>query len=215
MNRKVLFLALPVLLILSTSIVFVVSAIALGNYASYLIGISFYWFFWCLCVPTLIGRKSILDFMRSEKPFLTGRNWWVILLFLSTVIVPLFMYNTIQKVMVTPLYLILLNILLATINGCCEEVFWRGFFVKEFPDSIVWGIVIPSIFFALWHFAPQFAIPHDNRVAFVLSTLPLGIINGLVAYKTRSAKWSAIGHSIGGVLAVAGPPAISLYNLLG
>jgi membrane protease YdiL (CAAX protease family) len=78
----------------------------------------------------------------------------------------------------------------------------------------MWGIVIPSVFFSLWHFSPQIAMPQNNRFVFILSTLPLGIVNGIIAFNTKSAKWSAIGHSIGGILAFGGSTALSLYKLL-
>jgi len=116
--------------------------------------------------------------------------------------------------MIKSLFLIIINIPLAFINGFGEEIFWRGFYIKEFPNSIIWGIIIPSIFFSLWHFAPQIAIPHANRFLFVFSTFLLGIVNGIVAYITKSAKWTAITHTIGGILAVAGPAALSIYKLI-
>jgi len=214
MNRKVLFLLLPVLLIISASIVFYITSCTIGRYQSFLIGISFYWLFWCLLIPSIIKSKSIRFFLKSERPFLVRKNSWVILLFLSTIISPLFIYKTISNLAIKPIMLILLAIPLAVINGFCEEIFWRGLYVREFPNSIMWGIIIPSVFFSLWHFSPQIAMPQHNRFVFILSTLPLGMVNGIIAFNTKSAKWSAIGHSIGGILAFGGSSALSLYILL-
>ncbi len=214
MKRKLLFILIPVLLIISASAVFYFVTIALGKYQGFLIGISFYWLYWCLIIPFIITKKPIAFYLKNIKPLFININWWVIILFLSTIIIPLFMYNTISNLLIKPLLLILLAIPLSIINGFCEELFWRGLYVKEFPNNILWGIIIPSLFFSLWHFAPQLAIPQRNKIIFVLSTLPLGITNGIVSYRTGSAKWSSIGHSVGGVFAFGGSTALSLFALL-
>ena len=214
MNRKLLFIILTVLLIISASLVFYMTAVAIGKEKGYLIGMAFYWFFWCLGVPVLVKRKSIIYFLKNERSLFIKNNWWVIILFFSTIIIPIFMYNTISYLLIKPLVLFLIAIPVAIISGTCEELFWRGLFIKEFPDSIAWGIIIPSLFFSLFHFAPQLAIPHPNKVLFVLLTFPLGLTNGIIAYKTKSAKWSAVSHSIGGIMAFGGPAALCLYRLL-
>jgi len=214
MKKKVQLLVIPIILILSTSIVFYVSSRFLGKGKGYLTGIVFYWLFWCLIVPIAYSRKSIIYFLTGSTPFLKRENWWVIILFSTIMIVPLFMYKTIPNLVAKPVGLILLGVPIGIISGTSEEVFWRGLYAKEFPNDIVWAIIVPSILFSLFHFAPQFAIPHHNRFLFVVSTFPLGIINGIVSYKTKSAKWSAIGHSIGAILAFGGPSALSLYELM-
>jgi uncharacterized protein len=214
MKRKILFLILPVLLILSSSLVFFIITKIYGQYWGNLAGKSFYWIFWCLLVPRLITKKKIRHLFTDEKSLFRKDNWWVIILFISTIIIPIFMYNTIENLTIKPIIIIVSAIPFSIINGYCEEAFWRGFYIKEFPNSITWGIIIPSIFFSLWHFAPQLASPHTNPLAFVASTIPLGLTYALVAYRTKSAKWSAIGHTISAIFAFAGPDAASLYNII-
>jgi uncharacterized protein len=213
-NRKLLFLILPILLIVSTSAVFYLSSIAFGKYPGYLIGFAFYWFFWCLCIPSIITKKSPFEFFKNGKPLFKKKNWWVIILFLITLIVPIFMYNFIPNLFTTSIIVIILAIPFSIIDGFFEELFWRGFYVKEFKNSVVWGIIIPSFFFSLWHFAPQIIFPHDNPVTFVLSTFFLGLVYGIVAYTTKSAKWSAIGHSISGMFAFSGSLASTLFKII-
>ena len=37
--------------------------------------------------------------------------------------------------------IIILAIPLSIIHGHCEELFWRGFYVKEYPESILWSVL--------------------------------------------------------------------------
>jgi hypothetical protein len=213
MKKKYLMLILPVLLIATTSVVFYGAAKAINPPAGYLIGFLFYWTVWCLLIPAAVFKKSILYFFRGTKKFLTLRNLMWVILFGLTIVVPFFT-TFIKDLSVTPRGVILLAVPLAAIHGFCEELFWRGLYVKEFPTEPIWAVVIPSVFFAAWHVAPQFAVPAVPAAPFILSTLPLGLTYALVSYFTKSAFWSAIGHSISGILAFSGLLAPSLYTLL-
>jgi len=44
-------------------------------------------------------------------------------------------------------------------NSFWEEVLWRGVYITLFPDSRWWGIVWPTVWFALWHYAPGSVSP--------------------------------------------------------
>jgi membrane protease YdiL (CAAX protease family) len=114
-----------------------------------------------------------------------------------------------------PLLMIVLAIPLATINGICEELLWRGLYVRAFPGNPWLGMVFPGVGFALWHFVPQTIYPAENQLSFVLSTLFLGLAYGLIAYRTGSAKWTAISHSLSGILALSGYLPSSLLALMG
>jgi len=176
-----------------------------------MIGMCFYWL-WCTAAATLVHGKAGLDLFRGRRPLFVLGNWWVIALWASTIVSPLFIYDTIGNLSVKPVGLVLLAVPLAAINGFCEEVFWRGLFVREFPRSVVWAVVVPSVFFALFHFGPSLGNP--GRLVFVLSTLPLGIVFGTTAFRTRSALWTAAAHAIGGLFAFGGNVALNLYSLL-
>ncbi|WP_169311808.1 CPBP family intramembrane glutamic endopeptidase [Spirochaeta thermophila] len=164
-------------------------------------------------MPLLISKRPLRDFFMDEKRLWVKENWWVILLFAVTILSPFFMYF-LPRFSSTPPLVLLLSVPLALVHAFFEELFWRGLYIKEFPDSVVWGVVIPSLFFSLWHVAPQFAIPADDVVLFVASTLPLGFVYGFVAYATKSARWSAIGHGISGVMAYSGFLSLSLSRVL-
>jgi len=111
---------------------------------------------------------------------------------------------TIPSIKSTPLPVILLGVPLAIIHSFFEELFWRGFYVKQFKTSILYAIVIPTIFFVLWHFSPQLAMKSDTSVMFVISTLPLGLTYAFASYVTKSAKWSFLAHALSGIFAFSG-----------
>jgi membrane protease YdiL (CAAX protease family) len=75
------------------------------------------------------------------------------------------------------------------------------------------GILYPAIGFALWHLAPQSIFPAENKPAFILSTLFLGLAYGFIAYSTGSAFWTAISHSLNGILALSGMLAPTILKL--
>ena len=112
-----------------------------------------------------------------------------------------------------PLTLILVAIPVATLNGLCEELLWRGLFVRAFPDNVWLAIIFPALGFALWHLVPLQVFSTENKTTFVLSTFFLGLAYGFIAYRTGSAKWTAISHSINGILALSGMIAPSILSL--
>jgi membrane protease YdiL (CAAX protease family) len=112
-----------------------------------------------------------------------------------------------------PLGLILLAIPLAAINGFCEEILWRGLYVQIFPQNPWLGVLYPALGFAAWHLAPQSIFPAENVVGFMISTFFLALPYGVIAYRTGSARWTAISHTLSGILALSGALAPSLLAL--
>jgi membrane protease YdiL (CAAX protease family) len=110
--------------------------------------------------------------------------------------------------------LILIAIPAATINGLCEEILWRGLYVSLFPDNFWLAIAFPAIGFALWHLAPLQVISEGGKSAFVLSTFFLGLAYGWIALQTGSALWTALSHSLSGILALSGMIAPNVWKLL-
>lgn len=205
-------LLLPPVLILTTSMVFQTAAMWLEKEAAYLLGFAFYWLFWCLLVPGLALKNAGLgSLLRDRKPLLARENWHAAFLWILVTAVALGMYA--RDFLTAPLGLVLLALPLAAINGACEELLWRGFYVRAFPASPWLGILVPAAGFALWHFVPQILLPAENQVGFVLSTFFLGLAYGWIAFRTGSAKWTALSHSLNGAIALADPLAriVSFY----
>lgn len=197
-------LLLPLALIASTGVVFRVASQWLAKDAAYLLGFAFYWLFWCLFIPWLTtGRRPLTELLKDRAPLFSRFNCPAAFAWLLVTGIAFFMYG--GEFLSAPGILILAAIPLATINGLCEEILWRGLYVRAFPGNPWLGVIVPASGFALWHFVPQTLYPAENRAGFVLSTLFLGLAYGLIAYRTGSAKWTAISHSVNGALALAAP----------
>jgi len=112
-----------------------------------------------------------------------------------------------------PPILILIAVPQATMNGCCEEILWRGLYVRCFPHNPWLAILYPAVGFALWHVAPQMIFPAENMFGFVISTFFLALPYGYIAWRTGSARWTAISHSLSGILALSGSLAPAMLAL--
>jgi hypothetical protein len=214
MKRQSIFMVfLPLLLLVSELLAFSLAACELGNEAGYLLGFGFYWLVWCLLVPRwLLGKTEFSTILHDRAPLFRRANWLAALLWLVVTLTAVFMY--VANFLRAPVMLILAAIPLATVNGFSEEILWRGLYVRLFPRNPWMGFLYPSLGFAVWHFAPQSVLSAENTAGFVLSTLFLGLANGFIAYRTGSAKWTAISHSLSGILALSGYLAPSLLALI-
>lgn len=208
-----MLIALPIALCLSMAGVFVLCAHWLGAEAGYLLGFVCYWVFWCLLVPSaLLGKAGVAALLRGRDRLFSRPNRLAACLWLVVMLTAVFLYT--GEFLRAPLSLILVAIPMATINGVCEELLWRGLYVQAFPGNPWLAIGYPAIGFALWHLAPQTIFPAENVIGFVISTFFLALPYGYIAWRTGSARWTAIAHSLSGVLALSGYLAPGLLALI-
>jgi membrane protease YdiL (CAAX protease family) len=180
---------------------------------SYIIGFLLYWTICCLIIPlTLLGVDEFLLLFVGENPLFARNYWWVGLLWLFITLVTIGAYG--KDFLHASPKLILIAVPIAAINGLCEELLWRGMYVRAFPDKLLLAVLLPSIGFAFWHLAPLQIFSEGNKALFIISTFFLGLAYGLIAFKTGSAKWTAISHSINGILALGGAVAPCVLTLL-
>jgi hypothetical protein len=208
----IFLLALPFLLLPSTALVFSWLAKRLGKEKGYLLGFCFYWMFWCLLIPLMIlGLEDFLSIFVQQIPLFSRSNGLAAVVFAVIILVTVIMYG--KGFLQAPKALILIAIPPAVINGFCEEVLWRGLYVRAFPEDFWLAILYPASGFALWHLAPWQVFSEGSKFAFIFSTFFLGLANGFIAYQTGSALWPAISHSLGGILALGGAVAPSMLAL--
>jgi uncharacterized protein len=209
-----MLLIIPLLLLSSTALVFRVGVRWLGSEAGYLLGFLFYWMVWCLLVPRLsLGREGFRSLLTDQVPLFSRANWPAAAMLAVITMVTLLMYG--RDLLRAPLALVLVAIPFAVINGFCEELLWRGLYVRAFPGNLWLAILFPAVAFALWHLFPQSVFPGENRLVFVLFTFILGLAYGWIAFTTGSARWTAISHSLNGILALSGMLAPTIIKLFG
>lgn len=210
-----LTLLIPFVLIPSTALVFVALSRSLGPALGYVQGFLFYWIVWCLLVPLFLLREGGLGSLFTEEiPLFRRSNLLPAALLALILIVTVIIYPPSQLV-AAPLRLLIIAIPVAVVNGICEEVLWRGVYVRAFPGNLSLAVIYPSVGFALWHLSPQLVFPAETGVwSFVVSTLFLGISYGWIVYRTRSTRWPAMAHALGGILSLGGAIASSIDALL-
>lgn len=212
-STTAVLLGLPFLFLPVMVGIFTVCTRWLDDQAGYLLGFVVYWVIWCLLIPrALLGKAEFATIVHDRDPLFSRANWPAALLWLTVTLVAVCMYA--GEFIRAPLGLILLAAPLAIANGLCEELLWRGLYGRCFPHNPWLAILYPAVGFALWHLAPQVIVPADNMIGFVLATFFLALAYGFIAYRTGSARWTAIAHSLSGVLALSGALAPSLLALM-
>jgi uncharacterized protein len=194
-----LLVTAPILLLLSTYLVFTAAVKLAGLKPGYLIGFLFYWVIWCLAFPLwLLGKEAVLCMFRKVAEPL-GRPKWLGVILLFTL--PLFTlaYAFPMQLPKATFLIVVSSALIALINATCEEILWRGVYYKIFPGSAWWGYLYPAIWFGLWHYAPQSVLSSSypgGAHSLVLFAVILGLMWGWVAWKTKSIRWVNIAHII-------------------
>lgn len=214
-RQKAFALLLPFLLIPSTAFVFVSVTRASSTALGYVLGFLFYWVLWCILVPlSILKRAGLAALFREENSLFRRSNWLPASLLVLIVVITVIMYPPIG-LLAAPAKLLLIAVPIAVVNGVCEETLWRGLYVTVFPGNAVFGVIYPSIGFALWHLSPQLVVPADSGVwPFVISTFFLGISYGWISHRTGSIRWNTLSHVLGGILDLGGAIAPSLLVLI-
>jgi len=85
-------------------------------------------------------------------------------------------------------------------NGFFEELLWRGVYLELFPDTILFRIVWPSIWFGLWHYAPGAISPDGNPLGLMGGSGLMGFYLSFLAERTGTLWWTVVAHTLGGLI---------------
>lgn len=192
--KRIGLILLPWLLLLSTYLVFIASVTLFGLKTGYLFGYLFYWIFWCYLIPFLILGPAGLSAVFVNKMKLSVLLSVILLI---PIIIAFFGIPFIPYLCkLTPLIAIV-SLLTALVNGTGEELFWRGVYIKYFPNNLFLGYLYPTFMFALWHISPR-AVQSNSvgTFSFILGALLMGLCWGYVAWRTKSIRWTVVSHMI-------------------
>jgi hypothetical protein len=191
-NRQTGYLFPPVLIIFNyLSFHFFVSIS--NNKGGYLSGMILYWLLWCLLPFFLLISKKNRRFLLKIRKL----NWWQgVLVFIPVILAVLFgpFKNRIGEV--TPL-IITFSLIYAFVNACCEEFLWRGIYFDHHPGNFFYAVIVPSIWFGIWHYVPLSVLSGSiSNFYFILTAMGMGFCWAVVTYYTRSVFWSIISHTL-------------------
>lgn len=201
MNRKqIIAIISPLILIALMYPVFqMLSSAFNGSVIGWYLGLVTYWIIWGAVFPLwIIGIKGLIPVIRPQR-----LNIKVIVLILIPLILAL-IYKFITGMTYEKLNFWILILCISTSfgNGFFEEVLWRGVYMKLFPDNILFRIVWPSIWFALWHYAPGSVSPNANVLGLIIGAGLFGFYLSFMAKKTGTIWWSIVTHILGGIIMI-------------
>jgi uncharacterized protein len=85
--------------------------------------------------------------------------------------------------------ILLLSVLMSIVPALVEETFFRGYLQRRFLErwSPAVAIGVTTLLFAVMHF---------DSLAHIVAVIPLGIVTGLLAYRTNSVKPGMVVHAL-------------------
>lgn len=164
------------------------------------LGLATYWIIWCGLFPWLmIGKSNILRLIQPQ------RLTWEIVVLLSIPLVLAGLYRLIPGMEYTKPepWVLLLLIVTCFGNGFFEEVLWRGMYLELFPQNILLGMLWPSLWFALWHYAPVSIAPDGNVAGMIIGSGMMGLYLSFLARWTGTIWWTIVMHTLGGFIMIS------------
>ncbi|MGD8966306.1 MAG: CPBP family intramembrane metalloprotease [Anaerolineae bacterium] len=164
------------------------------------LGLVIYWLTWCAAFPLwIVGKESIASMIRPQR-LTVG-----VLLLILVPLIGAALYRLVPGMEYEKPSAWILLLLLSTSlgNGFFEEVLWRGVYMELFPDSILLRIVWPTIWFALWHYAPGSVAPDGNVLGLIIGSGVMGFYLAFLAKRTGTIWWTIVAHTIGGMIMIA------------
>jgi len=197
-KQKIAIFALPVLAIFMYAI-FQLAAIIFGRELAWYIGFFIYWPIGCLSFPLwIVGRKNFRKLFRYQK-----LNKQSLFLLISPFIIAL-IGRFIMEYYQVNIWARFVLVLYAFANGSLEEILWRGVYIKLFPDKKLWGIVWPTLWFSIWHYAPGSVSTSFNPFILMAGAGVFGFCWSWLAMKTKTIRWSMISHISTALVRVVG-----------
>ena len=198
MNRKqMLALAAPPTLTLTMIPVYRLLARWLGRKRAWYAGFMVYWLIWCIPFPLwAIGPRKLGELLKFQR--LQKVEWFMLIISPTLAVLGRHTLNKPQRSAREKTLLVFVTLM----NSFWEEVLWRGVYVALFPDSRLWGAVWPTVWFALWHYAPGSVSPLADVRTLMIGAGVLGESLSWLSLNTQSIRTAALSHILGGLAQV-------------
>jgi membrane protease YdiL (CAAX protease family) len=198
-NKQKITIIAPLILIGVMYPIFQWSSGALGKTIGWYLSLVLYWLTWGGAFPWLmIGKENIKKIIRPQR---INTTIFFLVLF-PLVMAALYKLIPGMEYEKPSTWILLLQLSTCFGNGFFEEVLWRGMYMSLFPESIMFRIVWPSIWFALWHYAPGSVSAVGNVAGLMIGSGLMGFYLSLLAKKTGTIWWTILAHTIGGIIMI-------------
>ena len=162
-------------------------------------GLAIYWLIWGIVFPwVILGKENIIRIIQPGH--LTVKIFFLVLFPLVMSTIYKFVPNMKYEKPSVWVFVLILSTCFG--NGIFEELIWRGVYTLLFPNSIMFGIIWPGLFFALWHYIPGSINPDGNVAGLMVGSGLMGLYLGFLARQTGTIWWTIIVHTVGGMIMV-------------
>jgi len=198
-NRQKLAIIAPLVLIVVMYPIFQLLSEAFGETIGWYLGLVIYWLIWGAVFPlAIIGKESIRTIIRPQK---LNKRIFLLVLF-PVLLASLYRFIPGMGYQKPSVWIFLLLLSTTFGNGFFEEVLWRGVYMKQFPNNILFRIIWPSIWFALWHIAPGSVHSDGNLIALMIGAGVFGFYLSFLAKQTETVWWSILVHTLSGIIMI-------------
>ncbi len=195
-KQKIAIIA-PLVLVAVMYPIFHALAGVMNDRVAWCLGLAIYWIIWGGIFPLLIiGKEAIIKLIRPRKP-----DKKIILLVAIPLLGALAGRLILGGYEKESLWIALLLFSTPFGNGFFEEVLWRGVYLKLFPNNILFWMIWPSVWFALWHYAPG-SVSSGNPARLMIGAGVMGLYLSFLAKKTNTVWWGIVIHTVGGIIMV-------------
>ncbi|HTP11868.1 MAG TPA: CPBP family intramembrane glutamic endopeptidase [Anaerolineae bacterium] len=195
MNRKqkVVLAALPTLA-LTMIPTYRLLARWLGQKRAWYAGFVVYWSIWCIPFSLwAIGPRKLKELLKFKR--LYKAEWFMLIIFPTLAFLGRYTLPKAPRSAREKTLLIFVTIM----NSFWEEVLWRGVYITLFPDNPWWAAVWPTLWFAVWHYAPGSISPLADARTLMIGAGVLGASLSWLSLKTQSIRSAAVAHILGGL----------------
>lgn len=198
-TKQIVAIIAPIVLIAVMFPIFQLISRRYGNSVGWFSGLVIYWILWGTIYPILLlGNETITSLIHPPKVTLTA----VALTSIPIIFVAIGRFGMGVKYEKDTSWMLVGLLITAVGNGIFEEIFWRGTYLALFPGSMVFQIIWPSVWFALWHYAPGSVSPEGNVVRLMVGALFFGLFLSVLARVTNTIWWPIVAHTLAGIVMV-------------
>jgi membrane protease YdiL (CAAX protease family) len=172
-------------------------AAVMNNRVAWFLGLVIYWIIWGAVFPLfIIGKDEIKALIRPRKP--DTKILLLVAIPLLGAVAGRLILGGYEKESV---WIALFVFSTPFGNGFFEEVLWRGVCLRLFPDHLFYRMIWPSVWFALWHYAPG-SVSSGNPAGLMIGAGVMGFYLSYLAKKRNTVWWGIAIHTVGGIIMV-------------